>query len=80
MTRYLGGDGDWGQPLYKICERCKSVFYCNRLHQKLDWNKGDHKKYCVERDKRDYEIFVKRFRLNISNELKQTAIRFFASI
>ena len=67
---------DWKR--YRICKRCKSVFYCCRLHQKLDWNKGDHKLYCVEREKRDYKIFSKRFVLNIDDKTKQTALRLLA--
>eukprot|EP01084_Bolivina_argentea_P280139 479017_1 len=38
---------------FKLCKRCKSVFYCNRKHQKLDWNKN-HRLHCVENDDRNY--------------------------
>ena len=62
---------------YKICKRCKSVFYCNRLHQKLDWNQGNHRTYCVKRDKRDHKILKQRYNLNIEDSLKKTAQRFF---
>ena len=49
---------------YKVCKRCKSVYYCNRLHQKLDWNNGNyrHKNYCVAREERDYNIMEQRNR------------------
>ena len=40
---------------YKICNRCKSVFYCCRNHQKKDW-KYYHREHCVPRKKRFYEI------------------------
>ena len=39
---------------YKICKRCKSVFYCNRKHQKFDWNRGKHSKECIDRPRRDW--------------------------
>ena len=42
---------------YKICKQCKSAFYCCRLHQKLDWNKGNHKRFCTKRQTRDYTPF-----------------------
>ena len=43
---------------FKVCRRCKSVFYCSRHHQKLDWglNENDHKKYCAENDTRNYNL------------------------
>ncbi|KAJ3037707.1 Programmed cell death protein 2, partial [Rhizophlyctis rosea] len=30
----------------KQCSRCKSVRYCSREHQLLDWNQGGHKVLC----------------------------------
>eukprot|EP01084_Bolivina_argentea_P003319 6229_1 len=29
----------------KKCKRCKSVYYCSKSHQKLDWRMG-HRNYC----------------------------------
>ena len=31
----------------KACARCKTVYYCSRECQKLDWKRG-HKKVCAE--------------------------------
>ena len=45
---------------FKVCRRCKSAFYCGRRHQKLDWNEGNHKKYCAERQQRDYHLLEAR--------------------
>ena len=42
---------------FKICKRCKSVFYCNRKHQKKDWN-NKHRKNCVEKKVRDYNFAI----------------------
>ena len=41
----------------KACKRCKSVFYCNRRHQKLHWK--THKNNCFENDARDYSLIMK---------------------
>ena len=52
---------------FKVCKRCKSAFYCCRRHQKLDWNRGGHKTYCSERQKRDYQLLQE----SVSWRLKQ---------
>ena len=62
---------------YKICKRCKSVFYCCRRHQKLDWNRGDHKTFCVERESRDYSIFERSFKFKINDKKIHTTLRLF---
>eukprot|EP01084_Bolivina_argentea_P029935 55536_1 len=41
---------------YKVCKRCKSVFYCNKSHQKRDWNMS-HRLNCVELK---YRVYSKR--------------------
>eukprot|EP01083_Nonionella_stella_P123009 370431_1 len=40
----------------KACERCKSVFYCCRRHQKMDWN-TEHRIYCTYSAERMYYGF-----------------------
>ena len=62
---------------YRICQRCKSVYYCCRNHQKKDWVRGDHKRYCEERKDRDYDIFLKRYELDIDDVTKAFAWRMF---
>ena len=36
---------DGGISSFKICSKCKSVFYCTRKCQKIDWNEC-HRKHC----------------------------------
>ena len=33
-------------PAYKVCAKCKAVFYCSRECQINDWKKGGHKDNC----------------------------------
>ena len=39
--------GESLRPL-KLCSMCKSVHYCSRECQKLDWRDGGHKDECKE--------------------------------
>lgn len=31
-----------------ICKGCKTVYYCSRKCQKINWNKGEHRKHCKQ--------------------------------
>ena len=45
---------------FKVCKRCKSSFYCDKRHQKLDWI--DHKKFCVDMKSRNYDIWTNYYK------------------
>ena len=66
---------------FKICKRCKSVFYCNRKHQKLDWKNGKHREYCSKRHERCYGIEPKTSNQNDNNmfvsDINAIAIKLF---
>jgi pre-rRNA-processing protein TSR4 len=42
----------------QVCGQCKSIRYCDKEHQQLDWVQGNHKQYCNS-DTQKPDIFTK---------------------
>eukprot|EP01084_Bolivina_argentea_P029934 55532_1 len=60
--------------LFKVCSRCKSVYYCGKKHQKLDWN-SQHRNECINNSKRVYSLA--RYQREINDQQKRIAVQLF---